>query len=252
MEFKIGDRVENQQRGKGTVCAIDGRLYSIGVNFDIGAPEMHSCSRKCPEGHGWFLGTSELSLIGSEKVERFEVGKWYQCDNGRGPGRHIGCHSCGWPGFYYPNWNNGHNGNGQPGIPKEVGNHCWYELGDFREVPAERVNGRHGVIENDDHSSSPYNIRVDNGGRYWFTEEEVVPEAPDKMGGEGPTTRDFQADRLAEDRTGTVRAFRGSRQGRARQALRQGGQVIPKGRAKARCNGGLFNYTYSRRGRTHS
>ena len=204
MEFKIGDRVENQQRGKGTVCAIDGRLYSIGVNFDIGAPEMHSCSRKCPEGHGWFLGTSELSLIGSEKVERFEVGKWYQCDNGRGPGRHIGCHSCGWPGFYYPNWNNGHNGNGQPGIPKEVGNHCWYELGDFREVPApsprrltvgdrvvirhpaEPVNGRHGVIERDDHSSCPYEISVNNGGRYWFTEEEVIPETPDKMGGEGP------------------------------------------------------------------
>jgi hypothetical protein len=215
----------------GTQCPKDIACDGCPANGECGTSYDHT--RRIEILREWLASHPEAS----KPVERFEVGKWYLHDgNHKGAGRFIGISSRGCPGFYYPSWDSGHDGNGETGIPREPGNHCWYEMGNFtaREVPAptepakdsprrltvgDRVvitgghtaqsdwTGKHGIIAEDDHSVvRPYRIKIDGGdenGIEWRMESEVIPEPPGYTA-EAPKTTDPSAEKILAEYYGPL------------------------------------------------
>ena len=71
-EFHVGDRVlsigatPDGHRVKdlvGTVCTFSEFRPRIGVRWDKSLDFMHSCSRNCDDGHGWYVEENDLVLI---------------------------------------------------------------------------------------------------------------------------------------------------------------------------------------------
>ena len=58
----VGARVINSQRGTGVVCEILDD-YTIGVHWDISKSYYHDCGGKCPDGFGYYIGPSVLTII---------------------------------------------------------------------------------------------------------------------------------------------------------------------------------------------
>ena len=74
--YKIGDRVIDlygpEMFAKATVCCVDELNYcGIGIAFDepIGA---HDCDGHCEEGHGYWVGESDLIPEPSKKASERE------------------------------------------------------------------------------------------------------------------------------------------------------------------------------------
>ena len=50
----------------GTVCDTDDRISDIGIEWDddIGG---HMCNGNCANGHGWYVGRSQIELYGTNE-----------------------------------------------------------------------------------------------------------------------------------------------------------------------------------------
>lgn len=77
-EYKVGDRVISlygpKTFAKATVCCVDKShpmSFGIGIAFDelIG---MHDCEGHCEEGHGYWVGESDLIPEPSKKASERE------------------------------------------------------------------------------------------------------------------------------------------------------------------------------------
>lgn len=72
--YKVGDRVISlsgpKMFAKATVCYVD-EFYPIGIAYDepIGA---HDCEGHCEEGHGYWVGESDLIPEPSKKASERE------------------------------------------------------------------------------------------------------------------------------------------------------------------------------------
>lgn len=66
IEFKIGDRVEHNVYGVGTIKYRDDNFYA--VEFDVENRALHICDHNCERFHGWWCVPNEIKKV-TDKVQ---------------------------------------------------------------------------------------------------------------------------------------------------------------------------------------